>query len=71
MNISAVRFKDIEVGSYGLFGVCPFIKISDEYDYHKGMSKNKPNAFMLGNFHYATINPKATILLVKKPSDFY
>ena len=45
-----VKFKDMLIGSYGLFGVVPFIKISNSYDYSKGMSENTSNAFILSKF---------------------
>lgn len=69
-SLSIAKYGDIPVGSYCLFGVIPVIKISNDYNFSLGMSKNIPNSFTLHNNHYAVINPKSCVLLVKTPRDY-
>lgn len=70
MSLSIAKYGDIPVGSYCLFGVVPVIKISNDYNFSVGMSKNMSNGFTLHNNHYVVINPRACVILVKTPNDF-
>ena len=71
-SLSIAKYSYIPVGSYCLFGAIQVIKISNYYNLSVGMSKNmpKPNSFTLHNNHYAVINPKSCVLLVKAPNDY-
>lgn len=69
-NTKLIKFKDVTIGDVLQRELATIIKLSDNYNYNKGMSEQQSNAFCLNSGHYIVVHPESNWVLVKSLKDF-